>query len=104
MLKNRGVYWNFLGLDRTGDAQRNWSVSTSRLRMIFDQATQDETSFADEVKVNESDFGGVRKGNAVAARLAKCRFLVHLNTAAGFTRRSFPTRKSTPCAVLLNSV
>ena len=33
-----------------------------RLRMIIDQATQDETAFAGEVEVDESSFGGVRKG------------------------------------------
>jgi len=33
-----------------------------RLRMIIDQATQDETAFAGEVEVDESYFGGVRKG------------------------------------------
>jgi len=34
-----------------------------RLRTIIDQATQYETSFAGEVEVDESYFGGVRKGN-----------------------------------------
>lgn len=33
-----------------------------RLRMIIDQATQDETAFAGEVEVEERYFGGVRKG------------------------------------------
>lgn len=33
-----------------------------RLRRIIDQATQDETPFAGEVEVDESYFGGVRKG------------------------------------------
>jgi len=33
-----------------------------RLRRIIDQATQEETPFAGEVEVDESYFGGVRKG------------------------------------------
>ena len=33
-----------------------------RLRMIIDRATQDETSYAGEVEVDESYFGGMRKG------------------------------------------
>jgi transposase len=33
-----------------------------RLRTIIDRATQDETPFAGEVEVDESYFGGVRKG------------------------------------------
>ena len=43
-----------------------------RLWTIIDQATQGETSFAEEVEVDESYFGGSRKGNGVAALQAKC--------------------------------
>ena len=61
-----------------------------RLRELIAAAIEDHTPFHGEVEVDESFFGGKRKGKGAEARPAKCPYSAFLSGVARFIPRSYP--------------
>ena len=65
-----------------------------RLREViaFELDQEGLAMFAGEIEVDESYFGGARKGNVEGVLREKSLYLGYLNVAGRFIRRSFPMR------------